>query len=207
MKHKIVSVDKYGKVERLRLKDQKMLLLIRDGITKRVKDSDSILEIGTGIQAVLARQILEGLQRKNVDFLLTDIDPGAVAEAKNSVKEYINVNVVEGDLFSIVPSEKQFNIIFWNPPWYDSFREDKHNGPAYLDEKGYKNVRLFLQQAPKYLQPGGSVFIVFPMEQSAFLWDEAEKLGLDIDDHLSYSTEKRRIVLYEFTVPETLDVH
>jgi methylase of polypeptide subunit release factors len=201
MKTKIVAFDKHANVQQLWLKDQKMLLLVRDGITARIKNGDSILEIGTGIHAVLARQILEGLQRKDVDFLLTDIDPVAAAGAKKSVEKYTNVSVVEGDLFSVVPVGKKFNIIFWNPPWYDSIREAKNNGPAFLDEKGYQKVRSFLQQAPNYLQPNGAIFVIFPMELSAAIWEESVNLGLEVDDHESYETEKRRIVLYEITSP------
>lgn len=197
MRTKIISNKNDANIARLILNDQKILLLVLNGFGAKIKNGDSILEIGTGIQGILSKALIDSLGSRKVDFLVTDIDHRAVEGAKKVFQNYQNVTVSEGDLFSVVPEDKKFNIIFWNSPWYDRDREGKNNGPAYVDN-GYKSIRLFLQQASQYLQPNGSIYVIFPRNLSAVLWEEARNLELDIHEEFCYPTKKRTIVLYEF---------
>ncbi|MBF0122770.1 MAG: methyltransferase, partial [Candidatus Omnitrophica bacterium] len=191
--------------ERLRLKDEKLWFQVRDVIGAQIAGGDKVLEIGTGIQGVLTKRLAEGAGKKKVDFWATDIDEVSAAGAKKALQEYPNVTVMQGDLFEPVKGKK-FNKIFWNPPWYGEVRAGKRNDGAYLD-KNYESLRLFLEQAPDYLEPGGKIFVIFPQEESEVLWDVAPQIGLEIEEHpqpkhFNPETEarvKQHISVYEFT--------
>ncbi|NLE65767.1 MAG: methyltransferase, partial [Elusimicrobia bacterium] len=184
--------------ERLRLKDGKMELLVRDGIGTNLSDGDRVLEIGTGIEGALARVLLDGIGERPVRFLLTDIDPVALDGARGVLGSDARVEFVQSDLFEAQEFQegRTFNVILWNPPWYGESRAGKRNDAAYLDEN-YRTLRRFLKQAPSHLAPGGKIFLIFPRELSEVLWAESERLGFEINEADHYATEQYHIALYE----------
>jgi len=133
-------------------------------IAKHMKASGRVLEIGTGcgILSVLAAYRAEHV-------IATDINPYAARCAKlnteiNGVSEKIDILI--GDLFSPIREKPVFDMILFNAPYLPDEREEecRAKSPINYAWSGGKNGReiidRFIEQAPKYLKPGGRILLV-----------------------------------------------
>ncbi|RWJ04813.1 MAG: class I SAM-dependent methyltransferase [Mesorhizobium sp.] len=132
----------------------------------------SILEIGCGFG-------LPGLYLAKlgaVSLVTCDINPKAVANTlENAVRNDIqNVEVIESDIFSNVPPDRKFDLIFWNCPSDFApndyqYRDDLEPGAI---DPGYKLLRRFLSEGPELLRASGSILLGFPYGQrDDLLWE------------------------------------
>jgi methylase of polypeptide subunit release factors len=111
-----------------------------------------ILELGTGSGAIGICLANSGL-----DVTLLDIDPVAVACAKNNAAaNNVSVTVFQSDLFSAV-GEQKYDAIFFNIPLQDKPIEEPLEVIS-CDAGGELFVR-FLEEAPRYLLPNGQVYV------------------------------------------------
>lgn len=111
-----------------------------------------VLELGTGSGAVGICLASTGL-----DVTLLDIDPVAVACAKNNAaKNNISVSVFESDLFSAV-GEQKYDVIFFNIPLQDKPVETPLE--IISCDHGGELFARFLREAPNYLLPNGQVCV------------------------------------------------
>lgn len=122
---------------------------------------------GTGVLALL-------LARAGARVVATDLDPGAVACARDNAARLglaDRVEVAAADLFP----EGRAELVISNPPWLPA----RAHGP--LDRAVYDPGGAFLERLvrglPAHLAPGGEAWIV--------LSDLAERLGLRAPDHLA----------------------
>ncbi|WP_242396320.1 N5-glutamine methyltransferase family protein [Anaeromyxobacter oryzisoli] len=128
-----------------------------------------VLEVGTGT-GVLAVV----LARAGARVTATDLDPRAVACARENARRLgvaDRVEVVAADLF---PATAPVDLVVSNPPWVPA----EAHGP--LERAVYDPGGAFLERLvlgiPARLAPGGEAWIV--------LSDLAERLGLRAPDHL-----------------------
>jgi SAM-dependent methyltransferase len=121
-------------------------------------------DIGTGtgvLAAVLARR---GIGR----VVATDLDPRALACARENVRQLglsERVEVVQADLF---PEGGRAALVVCNPPWIPARPSSPLENAIYDPES--RMLRGFLTRLPEYLEPGGEGWLI--------LSDLAEHLGL-----------------------------
>ena len=135
--------------------------LAADSLTQVVKESDTVLDIGTGcgILAIIAA-------KKAQKVIATDINPHAVKCAKlNAENNHVDskIEVRLGDLFQPIQKTEKFNVNVFNAPYLPSSqREEKTwigrawaGGPA-----GRRLIDRFIVEAPHHLKRNGKILLV-----------------------------------------------
>ncbi|MFH2138639.1 MAG: methyltransferase domain-containing protein [Candidatus Omnitrophota bacterium] len=183
-----------------RNKEPKMAQMVFDTIGRQMKKGARVLEIGTG-SGVLTQILAEDHSLpEDVEFVATDINPDAFRDSWHNLDGFSNVSVRFGDLFDTVHQYELFDIIFWNPPWFDIPEARPRNEIARVDEQ-YQTLRRFFSQVPLHLTEQGKVYLIFPQELSAILWELSEEFRYLMNEANSYETRTGKIVcLYEVDV-------
>jgi len=124
-----------------------------------IKDSDHVLEIGTGSGLVA---ISASFNCREVTC--TDINPYAIKCAENNIKlnDVENITVIKSDLFENI--EECYDLILFNTP-YLPVMEEEHVDDDYSKawdggESGREVIDKFIIQAPDYLKEGGKIQLV-----------------------------------------------
>jgi release factor glutamine methyltransferase len=124
-----------------------------------VKDSDNVLEIGTGTGIIA---IIVSKRVKSI--VAVDINRFAVECAqKNAEINHVYVNIKLGDLFDPVENEK-FDLIIFNTPYLptdvDEIVEDELDAAWDGGKDGRYVINRFIEDLPKHLNPNGRVQLV-----------------------------------------------
>jgi len=129
--------------------------LLAKSVLKDVKETDKVLDMGTGsgVQAILAAS-------RSTDVTAVDVNPFAVKLAEKNVK--LNklgsrVKVFESDLF--VNIQGKFDLIIFDPPFRWSEPRDAWEKSS--ADKDYESMKLFFGQAKEYLNARGRILIHF----------------------------------------------
>lgn len=122
----------------------------------RLVGNRSLLEIGTGTGIIALFVALVGSGR----ILATDVNPRAVKNAEETFRRHgIRAAVRESDVFSAIAREEQFDVIFWNHPFFCATEPV----PTMLARGGfdyhYESLRAFFAGAKTHLNPGGEVLL------------------------------------------------
>ncbi|RVC58045.1 methyltransferase domain-containing protein [Mesorhizobium sp. M00.F.Ca.ET.038.03.1.1] len=124
-------------------------------------DGKSIAEIGCGFG-------LPGLYLAKLgalSLLACDIDPKAVRNTlENAERNGIrNVEVIQSDIFSDVPRDRKFDLIFWNYPsvFASGDYECNDNLEVGAIDPGYRLLRRFLSEGPEFLTESGRILLGF----------------------------------------------
>lgn len=135
--------------------DPKPMSLLGKAILREVKESDRVLDMGTGsgINGILAAS-------KSTNVVAVDVNPAAVECAKrnaelNGVASRIDVR--DSDLFQNV--EGKFDLILFDPPfrWFKP-RDMRERGTA---DENYQTLTAFLHEVKQYLNPDGRILLNF----------------------------------------------
>ena len=124
-----------------------------------VYDSDTVLEIGTGIGIIA---VIVSKQAKNV--VAVDINRFAVECAqKNAEINQVHIDLKLGDLFDPVEDEK-FDLILFNTPYLptceDEIVEDDLEAAWDGGKDGRSVINRFIKDLPTHLNPKGRVQLV-----------------------------------------------
>ncbi len=133
-------------------------------------EGKSVLELGTGTGVLACLMARKGASRVRA----TDVDPRAVACARENVERlglFAKVEVQQADLF---PEGPPVDLLLFNPPWIPE-RPRAPIDRAIYDEGG-ATLERFLSGAAQHLAPGGEVWLI--------LSDLAERLGLRAASYL-----------------------
>jgi len=135
--------------------------LAADCLAKIVKESDTLLDIGTGcgILAIVAA-------RKVKKVIATDVNPHAVKCARLNAK--INevggkIEVRLGDMFKPIRKTERFDVIVFNSPYLPSSPKEQRTwigrswagGPT-----GRQLIDRFINEAPHHLKRIGKILLV-----------------------------------------------
>jgi len=143
-----------------------------DNINSTDNKESTLMEIGIGT-GVLSLILLK--QKKVTKIIGTDINPYAVACAKENVERFgyeNQVDVVQADMFPPTPIEK-VDVLFFNPPWRplrkteDVAREEeqkKDDELTLLDRSVYdvdqQLLKRYLFNAQHYVKEDGHVYLL-----------------------------------------------
>jgi release factor glutamine methyltransferase len=134
--------------------------LIADYFAQVVKETDTVLDIGTGcgILAVIAA-------KKALKVVATDLNPHAVECARLNVKTNNvsgKVDVRQGDLFKPIQKTEKFDVIIFNAPYLPSEPHEENTwiGRAWAGgHSGRQVVDRFIDEAPRYLKEEGRILL------------------------------------------------
>jgi len=130
--------------------------LLAEAVRKEVKQSDIVLDMGTG-SGVLALFAAEKAKKVTA----VDINPKAVVCTKKNVKLFgleKKFQVKYSDVFSNLKNEK-FDLIIFNPPfrWF----EPRDIIERSITDKDYRAIREFFDQVKKHLKSKGRILLAF----------------------------------------------
>jgi release factor glutamine methyltransferase len=118
-------------------------------------DSKNVLEMGcgSGIISLAAAS-------KKAKCTAVDINPEAVKSTKENFRlNGADANVIESNLFEKLDNQEKYDIIFFNPPYYNYEPKDDFER-AFGGGKDYRVIRSFLQQSKNYLSEDGFMCII-----------------------------------------------
>ena len=129
--------------------------LLAKTVLKEVKETDKILDMGTGsgIQAILAAS-------KSVDIVAVDVNPFAVECAKLNVelnKLSSRIKVRKSDLFRNI--KEKFDLIIFDPPFRWSKPRDLWERSC--ADEDYVTLQNFFEEAERHLTDGGRILVHF----------------------------------------------
>jgi ribosomal protein L3 glutamine methyltransferase len=143
--------------------------LLPDGLAPYVGPAESVtaaldLCTGSGCLAVLLAHAYP-----NADVDAVDISTDALTVAQRNVADYAlagRINLIRSDLFSNLPS-KSYDLIISNPPYVTALAmadlplEYRHEPAIALagGEDGLDAVRTILKEAPRFLNPDGTLVV------------------------------------------------
>lgn len=114
-----------------------------------------ILDMGCGSGIIGIAASLVG-----ADSLSVDINPEAVKCANENFKlNGINANAIESDLYKNIEQEKKFDVIFFNPPYYN-YEPRNDFERAFGGGKNFKVLHEFFGQSEFHLKKGGNICII-----------------------------------------------
>ena len=133
------------------------LLLSRYALTLKL-EGVKVLDMGTGsgVLGVFAAS-------RGADVTAIDISPVAVECARDNFLKLgmgSRVKVLRSDLFAEVPEPESWSLIFWNPPFFPRDPSDLEDA-AWNAGDGYRAIRRFARDAPRYLSVDGAMYLVF----------------------------------------------
>ena len=129
----------------------------------------SVLEIGCG-SGIISMHLA---QRGNVVTAI-DINPKAVEATKfNSKENDLEIEVLEGDLFSCV-KDRRFGTIVCNPPYLppaDEYDDPELSLAVEGGPTGAEFTLKLLKQATDYLENNGSIYMILSSRMKEFETD------------------------------------
>ena len=134
--------------------------LLADYLAHVVKETDTILDVGTGcaILAVIAA-------KKALRVVATDLNPHAVECARLNVKTNSvsgKVDVRQGDLFKPLLKTEKFDLIVFNAPYLPSEPHEEKTwiGRAWAGGRsGREVIDRFIDEAAQYLKEKGGILL------------------------------------------------
>ena len=131
------------------------LNILAKTVLKEVKETDKVLDMGTGtgIQAICAAS-------KSGDVTAVDVNPDAVECTKINAK--LNklssrVKVVQSDLFENVSGK--FDLILFDPPF--RWTKPRDMWERSCADENYSTLKQFFAEVKQHLNPGGRVVMHF----------------------------------------------
>jgi release factor glutamine methyltransferase len=91
-----------------------------------------------------------------------DINPEAVRYAQENADRngcQSKMTVLHGDLFEPLPPDTRFDVILFNPPFWEGVL--KNNFSHALFDPGKVVIRRFLKEGKQYLKPGGNMQVLY----------------------------------------------
>lgn len=124
--------------------------------------SGSLLEIGCGTGVIAVASALAGCDR----VVASDINEAAVRNTASNARRHgvaDKVRSVHGDLFGGLAPDERFDTVYWHSNYVlapEAYRYRTMHERSHVDP-GYAAHRRFLEEAPRWLAPGGSVLLHF----------------------------------------------
>jgi len=163
--------------------------------------NDRIFEIGTGCGIISLHCAKQG-----ANVVCSDINPFAtdlIRQNYENNKDKINgqIDIRQGDLFSVLDKDEKFEVIIFNPPYLPTKRGQKTGG--WFDKAvdggidGLSATKPFIQKLGRYLEDNGKAYFIFSSLSDR---KKLEKL-------ISEKKLKSEVIASKNFLDETLDVY
>jgi release factor glutamine methyltransferase len=134
--------------------------LIADYVAQIVKETDTVLDMGTGcgLLAVIAA-------KKALKVVATDLNPHAIECARLNIKTNSllgKVDARQGNLFKPLQKTEKFDLIIFNAPYLPSEPHEEKTciGRAWAGgHSGRQVIDRFIDDAPQYLKEEGRILL------------------------------------------------
>ena len=126
----------------------------------QIAKNQNFLEIGCGSGLISVNLAISGCN----DIVACDISPVAVKNTLLNAKAHNVLNhiqVFESDVYSALPEDKKFDVIFWNLPFICSNTDPIDALEACLYDKHYSSLHRFVRDAHKFLTDQGQLLLGF----------------------------------------------
>jgi release factor glutamine methyltransferase len=140
-------------------------LLVETALEK-TQPNDCVLDLGTGTGAIALALAKE---RPDCKIDACDIDQASIDLAQRNAERHAiaNVRFYQSDWFSSIHMDKQYDVILSNPPYIEEADRHLSQGDLRFEPKralvsgkdGLDDIRIILEQAPRYLVQGGWLLI------------------------------------------------
>lgn len=170
--------------------------LLGTAVTDEVRETDRVLDIGTGsgVNAILAAA-------KSSDVTAVDVNPHAVEVAReNAEANGVAARVLESDLFDRV--DGAFDLVVFDPPfrWFAPRDLRERN----TTDEDYRTLTAFFREVRRYLSPGGRILLFFGTSGDAdYLYKLIGEAGLDAEKLRIRNVEKDGLEVEYFTLQLT----
>ena len=139
----------------------------------RNRSQAKILDLGTG-SGIIAIEVKKALPHAQV--WASDISQEALDLAKeNAHAHQVEINFIRSDVFDQFPAGLKFDLILSNPPYisYDdqgqmdaSVKKHEPKEALYADQGGLAIYQCILDQASRFLYPGGQIIFEIGYQQA-----------------------------------------
>src|SRR3989338_8201980 len=149
-----------------------------------------VLDVGTGsgIQAIAAAE-----SRNTSSVLAADVQKNVIDCCKRCIKNR-KIKFMQSDLFS--KARGKFDTIIFNPPYLPEGLRVK-DITIEGGKKGYELLERFLNDAGRFLNPGGAILIIFSsltkkgkveelLRNNLLEFEELEKMHIFFEDLYAY---------------------
>jgi release factor glutamine methyltransferase len=172
--------------------------LLGTAVTDEVRETDRVLDMGTGsgVNAILAAA-------KSSDVTAVDVNPHAVEAARENAEANgvaARVRVLESDLFDRV--DGAFDLVVFDPPfrWFAPRDLRERN----TTDEDYRTLTAFFHDVQRYLSPGGRILLFFGTSGDAdYLYKLIGEAGLDAEKLRIRNVEKDGLEVDYFTLQLT----
>ncbi len=127
---------------------------------------------GSGIVSVFAAS-------KGAECLAADVNPlGVKSAGENTEKNGFGdkVKTLQSNLFEKISSEEKFDMIFFNPPYYEK-EPNTDFEKAFFTGKDFRVIKDFLALAKSYISPGGVIYFITSSDLDIDLFLNMVKAG------------------------------
>lgn len=114
-----------------------------------------VLDMGSGSGVV---GILAARQGSRVISVDTNED-AVVATRVNAMMNRVRVDARHGHLFKPIDASERFDIIAFNPPYFERDHRGDPLARAFFDESGLPVLSAFCEELPSWLAPGGVALV------------------------------------------------
>ncbi len=116
-----------------------------------------ILDMGCGSGVVSVFAASKGAGCFAVDVNAVSVKTADENAAENGFSD--KIKAVQSNLFENIPPEEKFDIIFFNPPYYE--KEPKTDfEKAFYTGSGFRVIKDFLEQSKNHFTPGGYIYFI-----------------------------------------------
>jgi release factor glutamine methyltransferase len=162
--------------------------LVEFAIERVTSEHAKVLDLGTGTGAIA---LAIASEYDCWDIHACDFNSAAVELANRNARQLADrqgaITIVQSDWFGAYDSDhfKSFDLIVSNPPYIDANDEHLEQGDLRFepdsalvaDNKGYADIFHIIEQAGKFLKPGGWLMIEHGFEQGAMVRQHFAKYG------------------------------
>lgn len=137
--------------------------LLLESIT--IDPKDTILELGTGCGLLALACAYQGAQ-----VVCTDINPYAIQLTNRNIERNRHllkgdIEIRQGDLFSVLKNNECFTVILFNPPYLPTKKNEKVGGWSDRATDGGSTglavIKRFLHELHRHLHSNGCAYFIF----------------------------------------------
>jgi release factor glutamine methyltransferase len=141
----------------------------------------SVLEVGCGTGFIALTAAKKGAG----SVLATDVNPSAVANCKANSEKHDLSDVMTARIsgvFSAVPADERFDLIFWNCPYFPAQRNEDDPLECSVFDPTYESIGRYLRDARAYRSPQGRVMLSFSRQAGnlSLLEQRAQEAGASL---------------------------